>query len=151
MEDKEAETMKERIIGLLRKGYKRGQLIHDFEFAERTVDAAIRAYKELSNGNAGGGKESGSPTADEEVSAPPSKSRGKGATGTAGREGLLAIRKEKESLLQSSGKRERGSRCCLERSLASTLQLPSEYRSRRKVGRLYRTGSLPHTAKTKLR
>jgi len=99
MEDKQDETMKERIIGLLRKGYKRGQLIHDFGFAERTVDAAIRTYKELSNGNAGGDKESGTPTADEEASAPPSKSRGRGATGTAGRDGLLAIRKEKESVL----------------------------------------------------
>jgi hypothetical protein len=40
-------TIKERIIGLLRKGYSRSQLINDFTFAERTVDNAIREYKEL--------------------------------------------------------------------------------------------------------
>ena len=47
MNDKpQDETIKDRIIGLLRKGYKRGQLISDFGFAERTVDAAVREYKE---------------------------------------------------------------------------------------------------------
>ena len=48
MEDKQDETMKDRIIGLLRKGYKRSQLINDFGFTERTVDAAIRVYVEQS-------------------------------------------------------------------------------------------------------
>jgi hypothetical protein len=32
------DTIKSRIIGLLQKGYNRGQLISDFSFAERTVD-----------------------------------------------------------------------------------------------------------------
>jgi transposase len=39
-------TIKERIIGLLRKGYSRSQLINDFNFAERTVESAIKEYKE---------------------------------------------------------------------------------------------------------
>jgi len=99
MEDKQDETMKERIIKLLEKGYKRSQLINDFGFAPRTVDAAISAYKETDNGNAGGGKESSSPVVDNEASVPPSEFRGKRATGTGGRDGVLAIRKEKESVL----------------------------------------------------
>lgn len=41
------ETIKERITGLLEKGYTRGQLIRDFGFAERTVDSAIKEYREL--------------------------------------------------------------------------------------------------------
>lgn len=84
MEDKQDETMKDRIIGLLRKGYKRSQLINDFEFAEHTVDAAIRVYKELDNGNAGGGKESDRPVADDESPAISSKGGDKGAAGTGG-------------------------------------------------------------------
>ena len=40
-------SVKDRIIGLLRKGYARSQLITDFDFAERTVDSAIKEYKEL--------------------------------------------------------------------------------------------------------
>ena len=40
------ETIKERITGLLEKGYTRGQLIRDFGFAECTVDSAIKEYKE---------------------------------------------------------------------------------------------------------
>jgi hypothetical protein len=68
------ETIKDRIIVLLQKGYKRGQLINDFGLAERTVDAAIRAYKELGNGDEGNNKENGSPLVDDEVSAPRSKS-----------------------------------------------------------------------------
>lgn len=40
-------TIKDRIIRLLRKGYARSQLITDFDFAERTVDSAIKEYKEL--------------------------------------------------------------------------------------------------------
>ncbi len=38
-------SVKERIIGLLRKGYTRSQLINDLDHAERTVDAAIKEYK----------------------------------------------------------------------------------------------------------
>lgn len=93
------ETIKDQIIALLGKGYKRDQLIKDFKFAERTVDAAIRVYKELSNGNAEDAKESSRPIADDGASAPSSKSGGKGVTGTPGRDGTLAIRKDKESVL----------------------------------------------------
>src|SRR4030043_898832 len=47
MVDKQQDhTIKSRIIGLLQKGYNRGQLINDFSFAERTVDSAIKDYKE---------------------------------------------------------------------------------------------------------
>lgn len=38
-------TIKGRIIELLGKGYTRVQLIGDFNFAERSVDAAIKEYK----------------------------------------------------------------------------------------------------------
>jgi len=96
-EEQNNKTIKDQIIGLLLKGYKRAQLIHDFDFAERTVDAAIREYKELSNGNGGNGGESGRTITDDEASTPPSKSGGKAAIG--GRDGSLAIRKEKESVL----------------------------------------------------
>jgi hypothetical protein len=59
MTDKpQEETMKERISGLLRKGYTRSQLITDFNFAERTVDSAIKAYREQ------GGDDHGSITND---------------------------------------------------------------------------------------
>jgi len=44
------DTIKGRIIGLLQKGYTRGQLISDFSFAERTVDSAIKDYKEQEGG-----------------------------------------------------------------------------------------------------
>ena len=40
------DTIKGRIIGLLQKGYNRGQLVNDFSFAERTVDSAIKDYRE---------------------------------------------------------------------------------------------------------
>jgi len=99
MEDKEEETMKDRIIKLLRKGYKRAQLIQDFGFAERTVDAAIKAYKELGYGNADDAKGTSGHITDDGASAPPSKSEGKETAGTGGRNGALAIRKEKESIL----------------------------------------------------
>jgi len=47
MENKQQEeTIKDRVIGLLKKGYTRSQLINDFNFAERTVDGAIKEYKE---------------------------------------------------------------------------------------------------------
>ncbi len=39
------ESIKERIPSLLEKGYARAQLIKDFEFAERTVDSAIKEYR----------------------------------------------------------------------------------------------------------
>ena len=40
------ESIKDQIITLLGKGYTRVQLIKDFKFAERTVDNAIKEYKE---------------------------------------------------------------------------------------------------------
>ena len=92
------ETIKDQIVSLLRKGYRRAQLIQDFGFAERTVDAAISAYKELNKGNAEDAKGSGKPIADDEAPASQSKNRGKGATEPS-RDGALAIRKEKESVL----------------------------------------------------
>jgi len=45
-EKQQDDTKKSRIIGLLQKGYTRNQLINDFDFAERTVDSAIKDYKE---------------------------------------------------------------------------------------------------------
>jgi len=41
------ETIIQRIIELLEKGYTRVQLIKDFKYSERTVDAGIKRYKEL--------------------------------------------------------------------------------------------------------
>jgi hypothetical protein len=47
MSDKtQEESIKDQIIALLGKGYTRVQLIKDFKFAERTVDNAIKEYKE---------------------------------------------------------------------------------------------------------
>jgi len=46
IEKQQDDTIKSRIIGLLQKGYNRSQLINDFSFAERTVDSAIKDYKE---------------------------------------------------------------------------------------------------------
>jgi len=46
-EKQQDDTIKSRIIGLLQKGYNRSQIINDFSFAERTVDSAIKEYKEL--------------------------------------------------------------------------------------------------------
>lgn len=101
MENKQQDdTMKNRIIGLLRKGYSRSQLINDFGFAERTVDAAIKAYKELTGENAHGANEGGKSIADDRASpAAKLKSTGKGVTGPTGRDDTVAIRKEKESVL----------------------------------------------------
>jgi len=45
-EKQQDDTVKGRIIALLQKGYNRGQLINDLSFAERTVDSAIKDYKE---------------------------------------------------------------------------------------------------------
>ena len=45
-EKQQDDTIKSRIIGLLEKGYNRSQLINDFNFAERTVDSAIKEYRE---------------------------------------------------------------------------------------------------------
>jgi hypothetical protein len=76
MTDKQQdETIKGRILGLLQKGYTRSQLINDLNFAERTVDAAIKDYKEQ-----GGDDEPNAP------SSPPRK------------DNTLALRKEKESV-----------------------------------------------------
>ena len=42
MEDKEQDkTMKERIIGLLAKGYKRSQLINDLGLQGTTIDSQV--------------------------------------------------------------------------------------------------------------
>jgi hypothetical protein len=49
-EKQQDDTIKSRIIGLLQKGYSRSQLINDFNFAERTVDNAIKEYKEQGGG-----------------------------------------------------------------------------------------------------
>ena len=59
-EKQQDDTIKSRIIGLLQKGYTRGQLISDFSFAERTVDSAIKDYKEQ------GGSETDEPKKSEE-------------------------------------------------------------------------------------
>jgi len=57
-EKQQDDTIKGRIIGLLQKGYTRGQLISDFSFAERTVDSAIKDYKEQEGGETGEPKKS---------------------------------------------------------------------------------------------
>jgi len=41
------QSQKDMIIGLLKKGYSRSQLITDFGLPERSVDAAIKQYKGL--------------------------------------------------------------------------------------------------------
>jgi uncharacterized protein (DUF433 family) len=45
------DIVKGRIIGLLQKGYNRGQLMNDFSLAERTVDSAIKYYREQRTNN----------------------------------------------------------------------------------------------------
>ena len=81
------ETIKAKIISLLQKSYTRSQLIHDFGFAERTVDDAIKTYKE----NVGDTVEDSTASED---------SKGSGRVDVASvREGILPIRKEKESVL----------------------------------------------------
>ena len=45
-EEKEPQKVKDKIFELLEKKYTRSQLINDFGFATRTVDAAISEYKE---------------------------------------------------------------------------------------------------------
>jgi len=52
-EKQQDDTIKSRIIGLLQKGYNRSQLINDFNFAERTVDSAIKDYREQEGGEVG--------------------------------------------------------------------------------------------------
>ena len=59
-EKQQDDTIKGRIMALLQKGYNRGQLINDFSFAERTVDSAIKDYKEQ------GGSEADEPKKGEE-------------------------------------------------------------------------------------
>jgi hypothetical protein len=75
-EKQQDETIKSRIMGLLQKGYNRSQLINDFSFAERTVDSAIKDYREQYG--------------DEEESGPASPPS---------RNSSLALRKDKESVL----------------------------------------------------
>ena len=58
IEKQQDDTIKSRIMTLLQKGYTRGQLISDFSFAERTVDSAIKDYKEQEGGEAGEVKKS---------------------------------------------------------------------------------------------
>jgi len=43
----EEQSQIDRIVELLEKGYTRSQLIHDFNFPERTADAGIKRYKEM--------------------------------------------------------------------------------------------------------
>jgi hypothetical protein len=69
------DTIKSRLLELLQKGYSRNQLINDLNFAERTVDNAIKEFKELYGGE------------ENSTSAP------------SGRDSGLALRKEKESVL----------------------------------------------------
>ena len=38
------ETIKDKILELLQRGYARSQLINDFDFAERTIDSAIKEF-----------------------------------------------------------------------------------------------------------
>lgn len=79
MKDKsQDESIKARIIGLLQKGYSRSQLIADFTFSERTVDSAIKKYKEEHGDDPGEGKE---------------------ATASSARNDALALRKSGESVL----------------------------------------------------
>jgi len=59
-EKQQDDTIKGRIMALLQKGYGRAQLINDFSFAERTVDSAIKDYKEQ------GGVEDGEPKKNDE-------------------------------------------------------------------------------------
>jgi len=42
----EEKSRKAKIIELLKKGYTRSQLINDLDFAERTVDSAIKEYRD---------------------------------------------------------------------------------------------------------
>ena len=64
------ETIKDRIIGLLRKGYSRSQLIADFDFAKRTVDSAIKAYRELKGNNREEAKDGTRPDAHDDSALP---------------------------------------------------------------------------------
>ena len=75
-EKQQDDTIKSRIIRLLQKGYTRNQLINDFDFAERTVDGAIKGYKEQEGGEVANDHSSPS-----------------------GKDNTLALRKEKESVL----------------------------------------------------
>ena len=58
VEKQQDDTIKSRIIGLLQKGYNRSQLINDFNFAERTVDNAIKDYKKQEGSEVGEPKKS---------------------------------------------------------------------------------------------
>lgn len=52
-EQQKEKSIKAKIIDLLKKGYTRSQLINDLDFAERTVDAAIKEYKQSGGDVAG--------------------------------------------------------------------------------------------------
>ena len=69
------DTIKTRLLELLQKGYSRNQLINDLDFAERTVDNAIKEFKELYGGE------------------------GNSSPAPSGKDSSLALRKEKESVL----------------------------------------------------
>jgi hypothetical protein len=72
MQDKtQDESIKDQIIALLGKGYTRVQLIKDFKFAERTVDNAIKEYKEQHGDEADGLKKNNN--SDTKSSAIPAK------------------------------------------------------------------------------
>ncbi|RJQ41355.1 MAG: hypothetical protein C4555_00165 [Dehalococcoidia bacterium] len=86
------ETIIGRISDLLAKGYTRQQLTKDMGFAERTVDAAIKKRKLLSSVN----DEDDTQSRTEGDESPKSAKTNRG---TDGRDGAIAIRKEKESVL----------------------------------------------------
>ena len=46
VDEGQEKTKKEKILELIAKGYRRSQLINDLDFAERTVDEAIKEYRE---------------------------------------------------------------------------------------------------------
>jgi len=73
-DNQQDETFKDRILGLLQKGYKRSQLINDLGFAERTVDAAIKVFKELGNDDGEDDKGNSDPPAESEMNPHRSKS-----------------------------------------------------------------------------
>ena len=97
MEDKQEETMKDRIVGLLQKGYKRGQLINDLGFADAPWTPPIRAHKELVNDGTGASQADGGPIADDQAPEAKSEHGGKGAAG--GGRDVVPVRKDKESVL----------------------------------------------------
>src|SRR3989304_4903109 len=78
VDNPQEETIRGRLLVLLNKGYSRSQLINDFGFAERTVDAAIKEFKEQTGSDADEAGKASLPSA---------------------KDGMLAVRKDKESVL----------------------------------------------------